>query len=347
MKKTMLFILLCVTTLFANANNYRNDGANYKYSIKRTVEKTFDVSANPQLNIDGMFTDIIVNEWDKQQISFNVLIEVKSDSQKMAEERINSINVRFELTGNGVNAETVFEKTNGNFNGSTSIRLIVKVPSDVRMRLETKYGDITVGDVLKEFDAEVKYGSIVAGELLSASSIEVAYGDFSVKYAKSLDLEVKYGNAVVTKADYLNAEVGYGELTMKEIKRAVIDNDYSDVRVESVGELDIENSYADAKIISVTDKLSAKLSYSDISVGVGGKSPVIDIRGGYSDVVISNVEGASFNYKLNATFGDIKCGDIINQSSERSKGYLTGRYGDGDLGKINISLQYGDIKIIR
>ena len=312
MKKTMLFILLCVTTLFANANNYRNDGANYKYSIKRTVEKTFDVSANPQLNIDGMFTDIIVNEWDKQQISFNVLIEVKSDSQKMAEERINSINVRFELTGNGVNAETVFEKTKGNFNGSTSIRLIVKVPSDVRMRLETKYGDITVGDVLKEFDAEVKYG-----------------------------------NAVVTKADYLNAEVGYGELTMKEIKRAVIDNDYSDVRVESVGELDIENSYADAKIISVTDKLSAKLSYSDISVGVGGKSPVIDIRGGYSDVVISNVEGASFNYKLNATFGDIKCGDIINQSSERSKGYLTGRYGDGDLGNINISLQYGDIKIIR
>ena len=168
-----------------------------------------------------------------------------------------------------------------------------------------------------------------------------------MKYARSLDLEVKYGNAVVTKADYLNAEVGYGELTMKEIKRAVIDNDYSDVRVESVGELDIENSYADAKIISVTDKLSAKLSYSDISVGVGGKSPVIDIRGGYSDVVISNVEGASFNYKLNATFGDIKCGDIINQSSERSKGYLTGRYGDGDLGNINISLQYGDIKIIR
>ncbi|MGN0033291.1 MAG: hypothetical protein ACI358_05895 [Candidatus Limimorpha sp.] len=345
MKKTLFLILICAVTFFANANNYRNDGQNYKYSVKKAVEKTFQVGDEPYLDIDGLFTDIIVNEWDKQQISFKISIEVKSDSEKKANERINSIDVRFEKVRNGVNAETVFDKMSGGFNGSTSIRMVVSVPKDVHMNLETTYGDITVGDVLNDFNAEVKYGSIRAGELNSRAKIEASYGDVTIKYAKNVNLEVDYGNAVVAKADYLNAEISYSDFSANSLEIAVIENDYSNLRIESVSELDVDNSYSDAKIVSVKRKLTAKLSYSDINIGVGGESPVFNISGKYSDVTIRNVANSSFQYSLSALYGDLKCSDIVNNGSRISNGNIVGEYGDGKAGKITISLQYGDIRI--
>jgi len=48
---------------------------------KKTVEKTFDVEALPNLVMDGIYSDFNITTWDQPQIDFKVKITVKSDRE--------------------------------------------------------------------------------------------------------------------------------------------------------------------------------------------------------------------------------------------------------------------------
>lgn len=331
MKKFLILTALSLMTFITIASNNRVSNHRYKFEEQKTVEQTFDVGALPQLEMEGVHSDFIITTWDEPQIDFKVKIVVKSDKEKTVKYLMDiiNINVEFFQECDLVKAKTVFEnKTNRSFNASVSIKYYVKVPEDVRMDLETKYGDIIVETVKKDFKAEVKYGSLTAGNLLADNEIEIKYGGLNVEYAKNINLDMKYSDCKINKTEFIDAEIGYSNFTATDIFRGVFENKYSNIRIGKIKELKAENKYSDMRVALDTDK------------------PNVDIDAEYSNIKLKINENASFRYDIRVSYGDIICGEIMKSNVGRtSDGRIVGSRGDEPSGSIRAKLEYGDFRI--
>ena len=187
MKRYLILAILSMTALLAAAFNREDRDYQYKYEMEKTVEKTFDVEALPNLVMDGIYSDFNITTWDQPQIDFKVKITVKSDRENTVKSLISIIDVELEQNYNTVNAKTVFNnKNNKSYNASISIKYNVKVPKDVLLDLTTKYGDITLDEVREKLKVHVKYGDFKADNILIDdivnNSIEVKYEDFHHRF---------------------------------------------------------------------------------------------------------------------------------------------------------------------
>lgn len=329
MKKILILTALSLMTFITIARNNRDNNRRYRFEEQKTVEQTFDVGVLPQLEMKGVYSDFIITTWDEPQIDFKVKIVVKSNKEKIVKYLMDIINVEFFQEGDLVKAKTVFEnKTNRSFNASVSIKYYVKVPEDVRMDLETRYGDIIVETVKKDFKAEVKYGSLTAGNLLADNEIKIKYGDLSVEYAKNINLDMKYSDCKINKIEFIDAEIGYSEFTATDIFRGVFENKYSNIRINKIKNLKAENKYSDMRAILDSDE------------------PNVDIDAEFSDIKLKINENASFRYDISVSYGDIVCGEIMRSNVGRiSDGRIVGSRGDEPVGSIRAELEYGDFRI--
>ena len=349
MKKFLILTALCLMAFIGFANSFRGDGGHYKCEAKRTVEKTFDVSANPTLEMEGKYSDFIITTWDQPQIDFSVKITVKGDDPKKVEAKFNSIDIEFEQVGNSIIAKTMFgEYKYKSFTGVMTIKYYVKVPRDVYMDLETKYGDITIDEVRRKLNVNIKYGDFRADSLMIENSVDnyiyVQYGNVNIDYVKKFLLRLDYGEAKINKCEYVDGHLRYSKIFITDVNDAMLENKYSDSRIEKAYKARFVNTaYSDLKVSNCTNRLYAHMRYSDLSATMTSDSPNIEIDGQYSDAVLYINEGASFYYDLESSYSDIIFKGFFDK--DRIGGH--GTYGSGEPGSLDISTKYGDVKIYK
>ena len=348
MKKILIVTVLMLVAFLAFANKWRdNNHCDYKFEEQKTIEKTFDVEALPNLEMDGIYSDFNITTWDQPQIDFKVKITVKSDRESTVKQLMDIIDVELTQQCNDVTAKTVFKnKMTKSYNASVSIKYYVKVPQDVLMDLSTRYGDITIDEVREKLKASIKYGDFKADNILIDdivnNSIEVKYGNINIDEAKKVFMDMSYGDAKINKCDYVDATVKYGKLFITELNRGILEIKYSDARIDQANKVKFANvGYSDVKLRNVKDKLIADLKYSDMSATVTSLKPRIEIDGAYSDVNLYLNENASFNYRMSSSYGDITFKGFFDEKSIGSNG----TYGDGEPGYLDISTKFGDVDI--
>ena len=349
MKKILVLTTLCLMAFIGTANSFRGDGGNYKFEMKKTIEKTFNVNENPILEMEGKYSDFIITTWDQPQIDFKVNIVVKSDNEDKLKAKFQSISVQIGQEGNKVMAETIFGDYNyKSFTGSMTIKYYVKVPRDVAMDLETKYGDITIDEVREKLKAEVKYGDFKADNILindaTKNVVEVKYGNINIDNVGKIILWLEYGDAKINTCDYIDGTLKYSKIFISDVRDAMLGNKYSTSRIEKAYKARFVNTaYSDLKVSNCTNRLYANMKYSDLSATMTSDSPSIEIDGQYSDAVLYINESASFNYDLESSYADITFRGFFDK--ERIGGH--GTYGNGEPGSLDITTKYGDVKIYK
>lgn len=336
-----------MTALLAAAFNRGDRDYHYKYEMEKTVEKTFDVEALPNLVMDGIYSDFNITTWDQPQIDFKVKITVKSDKESTVKNLINIIDVELEENCNTVNAKTIFNnKTNKSYNASISIKYNVKVPKDVLMDLNTSYGDITLDEVREKLKVNVKYGDFKADNILiddiTRNVVEVKYGNINIDNVNQMALWLGYGDAKINTCDYVDGTLKYSKIFITDMNRCMLELKYSDARIEKANKvLFVNTAYSDMKVRNVTNRLSVNMRYSDLTATATSLTPVIEIEGAYSDANLYLNEDAAFNYSLRSSYGDITFKGFFDTSSIGGQGH----YGEGERGSLNITTKYGDVDI--
>lgn len=348
MKKILILTALFLMTFFAFANRWSdNNHCDYKFEEQKTIEKTFDVEALPNLEMDGIYSDFNITTWDQPQIDFKVKITVKSDKEKTVKSLMEILDVELSQSCNTVNAKTVFNnKTTKSYNASVSIKYNVRVPKDVLMNLTTRYGDITIDEVREKLKASIKYGDFKADNILIDdivnNSIEVKYGNINIDNVKQMGLWLDYGDAKINTCDYIDGTLKYSKIFITDLNHCMLELKYSDARIEKADKvLFVNTAYSDMKVRNVTGRLSVNMRYSDLTATATSLTPVIEIDGAYSDANLYLNEDASFNYSLRSSYGDITFKGFFDEKSIGGNG----TYGDGERGMLNISVKYGDVDI--
>lgn len=348
MKKILILTVLMLVAFLAFANKWRdNNHYDYKFEEQKTIEKTFDVEALPDLVMDGIYSDFNITTWDQPQIDFKVKITVKSDKEKTVKSLMEILDVELSQSCNTVNAKTVFNnKTTKSYNASVSIKYNVRVPKDVLLDLKTRYGDITIDEVREKLKAEVKYGDFRADSLMIENFVDnqvrVQYGNVNIDYVNKFVLRLDYGEAKINKCEYVDGFLRYSKIFITDLTNASLENKYSDTRIEKAWKVQFVNTaYSDLKVLNCTNLLFANLKYSDLSATMTSVSPIVDINGQYSDVNLFINEDASFNYNLESSYSDITFRGFFDSKSISGQGH----YGDGERGRLDITTKYGDVDI--
>lgn len=351
MKKIFVLTALCLMALIVNANNWRDDDHyNYKFEEQKTIEKTFDVEALPNLVMDGIRSDFNITTWDQPQIDFKVKITVRSDRESTVKKLMEIIEVELSQNCNTVNAKTIFNiQTNKSYNASVSIKYNVRVPQDVLMDLSTRYGDITIDEVRERLKANVKYGDVKADNILiddiTKSTVEVKYGNINIDNVNQIYVWLDYGDAKINTCKYIDGTLKYSKIFITDLDHCILDIKYSDARIEKANKIIFGNTaYSDVKVRNLTNSISAtSLKYSDLTVTVTSLIPQVTIDSQYSDVVLYLEENSSFDYKLSSSYGDIKFKGFFDTKSIAGRGH----YGEGERGLLDISVRYGDVDIYK
>ena len=91
-----------------NKNDYKKK---YEFVKKKSVNKSYNVSASDKLNIRNSFGSVKVTTWDRNEIKVDVDIEVSANTEALAQKMLDRISVHDEKSGKGISFETKMKES--------------------------------------------------------------------------------------------------------------------------------------------------------------------------------------------------------------------------------------------
>jgi hypothetical protein len=313
------FSPLCLALILSLPLIGKAAGGDDEVKKKRTINKSYTVTAEDKLEINNSFGDVVVSTWDKNEITVDIEIGATASTEEKAQGIMDKIDVKEIHDGHIISLKTKIEHNNdndeGNGNGkhhgdgehkkSFYINYVIHMPAVNPMELENSFGKTTVPDFNGLITLTSKFGSLEAGKLTKVDEIDV-----------------EFGKAVI-------AEVSNGKLTFKFDQESEIGKVNGSVRINSefshnvkfnvandIKELGVYESYSSVRMV-VTKELSADF---EVHTSFGSFN-----------------NDSDFGIKEEHEGGDNDFGPHFDKS-------FSGKAGDGKA-KIKIKSSFGSVKL--
>ncbi len=290
----------------------------YAQEIKKELHEEFNTNKSSVLIIDSKFCDLTINNWDKDQAVFDVIIKVEHSDEAKAKKILDNINVKFEQDGNDLHVETILNdnlsKIDIGNKKKFSIIIVANVPSYINLDLETKFGNTKIGEFSGDLELDMSFGSMEIEQLIGSDiSVQVNYGDLSVGNIADADIEMNFGTMHIHEAGNLDVELNQGEL-----------------------------------IIGTVNNLSAEVNMGSCEVEVISPSfETIEIEVNAGTVVLGIDKNAGFSIEAEMKMGDLNIPKEFGSMVKSSHGLntsLEGKYGNGKS-KISLEGNLGNIEL--
>lgn len=253
-----------------------NDGS----EKKKTISKSYIVTATDKLKIENSFGEVVINTWDKNEFKVDIEIYSKATSDDKAQSILDKIKVTDSRSENTIYFKTDIGHINGNNNSNDKeddgdddkddkddkgsknhqhknynnnnqqfhINYMVYMPADNPLQIENSFGKTMVPDFKGLVSLTSKFGSLKAGNLDNVELIDVEFGEGHIGDVRNGKIAFKFDD---------KSTVGKLSGVVK------ITNEFSDLVQYNVSnnieELTINESYSSIRVI-VQKELSASFS---------------------------------------------------------------------------------------
>lgn len=331
--------------------------------VTKEFHKEYTAGAKTTLQINNRYGDVVIQNWDKDQVVIDVKVTVEMPDTKKAEKLLSYIDVEFSETDFIINAKTVIDDK-FNFSGwgsgsrKFSIDYNIKMPVGTDLTLVNRYGNTDIDELHGLMNLDIKYGNLTAGKLTRGnvkplSRINLAYGKGSIDETGWLDLYIRYcGSMEITKNQALLLDSKYSKLILGETSSIVGESKYDNLRIESINNLVLDNGYTEVNIGTLTKKLDYKGSYGSFTIEripAGFESLKVDTH--YMGVRLGIEEGANYNLEARVSYGGLKYNEdnfknhrrIVENNSNEVAGVVGKEESPG--ASVNVVASYGSVKL--
>lgn len=321
---------------------------------KKEISKSFNTGSSDVLEVDNRFGNITVTHWNKNEVSIQVLIEVKARNEERAQANLDRIQINMEKSGRTISAITTLRNQNGNGgnNESFSINYYIKMPANLTADLTQKYGNINMPENNKgKCDLHVKYGNINAGSFTESLNIDAQYGNVDLGTVKTANLDVAYcGNVTLSNANTLNIDSKYSNLNLQDVDKINMEIKYGNFGIENLANGSIEIKYSQGSIQTLKKELYIDaLSYSTLNIReVNSDFSSIYAEAHYGNLNINIPSRASFKVKAdNMKYGNYSIkGFNVTNSSVEDKVNFRSEINGGKKGRIEFEgNNYSNLKV--
>ena len=215
---------------------------------KRSINKSYNVSADDKLEIESSFGNVIVNTWDKNEITVDIEIVANAPSEEKAQDIMNEIEVKEIHEGHIISFKTkvgeIHTVRGGRHSRSINdedrafyIDYVIHMPSANRLQLENDFGKTAVPDFNGLISLTSKFGSLTAGKLTNVDEIDVEFGTVSIEEVSNGKISLKYneksrignvkGNVKINSESSHNVQF----IVSDDIKELSVFESYSGIRM--------------------------------------------------------------------------------------------------------------------
>jgi hypothetical protein len=223
---------------------------------KKTISKSYTVTADDKLEIDNSFGNVVVSTWDKSEITVDIEIAANATTEEKAQDIMDEIDVKELRSGNIISYKTkVGEINNGNNKHRSGdnerafyIDYVIHMPSANRLQLSNSFGKITLPDFAGEVNLNSKFGSLTTGKLSNVDAINVEFGKVYLAGINNGKITLKFNKE--SKIGAVNGTVKITSEFSQNVQFDVSDN---------ISELMVFESYSGVRMV-VTKSLSAEFN---------------------------------------------------------------------------------------
>lgn len=255
---------------------------------------------------------------------------------------LNSITINGRANGRAITGMTSTLKRKS---GSSKQAITLYIPQAGKLRIDSKYGNLSFTNTIDDLDLDVtngnvdaenigelklisKYGNFTCGDIKSGS-VDFINGRFTANNADELDLDTKYSNIEVAAVKNLSFISTNDEYELDEVGEVKGRKNYGNFRVEKLNRsLELEGTNADVKIKNISPTLN-----------------LIKIDDKYADLRLPLRNVKNYTYEVAGTYNTVySTSDLENSEGnkedngqENSK--VKGMVGDGKGARINVKCQ--------
>jgi hypothetical protein len=235
----------------------------------------------------------------------------------------------------------------------TKIDYIVSVPKNVAMKVNIKYGNVTMGDFHGSFTGDFAFGKLNAGSFFkSPVKISSKYTNIEMNEVDSLDLSVSFGNVNINRVNTLDVQSKYTNYNIDNIGTVKANFSFGNINIGSVADIDAELHYAPTNIDNLGKKLNLKCSQSNVKIDNSSKHlESVKFNGSYSNFKLEIDRDLSANLDVNLKYGNLSIDDDYTVKYSFSEKDLTSFIKKGVIGNgtptadINISTSFANVSI--
>jgi hypothetical protein len=319
---THLLLLVSGILISLTSSAFTSTEKKGNFQQSQRFQKTISLNSRQKVALHNSYGSIVIKTWD--QPSVQVQIEIKSSAKKesVAKEAIDRVHIQETVTSELVKFETVISRpSTGLFQNNSDERLeihyVVHLPSKQALKIDMRYGHVTMPVYLGPTELNVDYGQLSAGDL-----------------PNRLDLVSNYSSIKLGQLGDAKMKVRYGNLRMNGSQKLTLQSDYS----------------SPVQVGEVEQEAYIKIAYcSGVQLGFGAQLQNATIDARYSHVDMVANKQSSFEFAASQRYGSysIQNGLLknVSQSNSNTSSAIKGMVGDSNNRKVALSIWYGNFKL--
>lgn len=334
-----------------------------KDKVEKKYHKEYSVTANTHLLLKNKYGDINVRNWDKNQVTIDVVITVKHRDRERAEKLLSFLNVEFSQEGNEIKVIThigdKFIKPSwslfGNESKEFSIDYTVNMPTDMDIELSNKYGDTFINELSGHVNIAVKYGYLKANKILRGDTkpynkIAIGYGKAEIDEVNWLKMDLSYSKVEFETAKALMIISKYSRVYLDKGRSIVTESKYDNYNIGQVDNFVFSGAYGTLKFDQVNKTLKLHIKYTGCSVDyIPSGFEKINIENKYGGIKLGIDSNASYKIDGKAEYAKIyiPSGSKVSRIEENTKLSINGLVGtDANTSSVvNIYTKYGSVHL--
>jgi hypothetical protein len=339
------FILLSLISIFC-------------FSVKaekkeKTFDKSFAAESIKQVFVENRYGKIEVEQWDKSQIQFNILVKVESKKAETSAEMLDQIDVEFVEKINYLSVSTQFDEnfnfkkiTNKLFSGGyVRIDYKVMVPKGMTLKMVNRDGNIYLGDYTGVLNIDIKNGDVKLESANKSCEINVEGGRFDAVSLEDAKCILKSCTADIKNCEFVNIDCKDSHLKIEKGNELNITSTRGECRLGQIEVLRGSSSLTKYEISDIGDELVFELWLGSMNVrNIHNMFSLVDLKTTRAKTGLTFMEGAAYDIEIRHTKSvklDLPAGMNLtkrNAAEKRtyiSEGKVGGKSKFGSKVKIN------------
>lgn len=357
MRKIIIFLLSTIVLgqLLLNTNTFAQDT---KY--EKSLHNSFNSDASTIFEINNIYGNIKANNWEKNEISVDIIITVWTRSEEKAQQYMNAFDVKILNDSNKISFSSIIddEKLDKSFKSGKSkynIDYVINHPVYLKMNINNKYGNITFNELYGKVNINLKYGILNASNLSfddsqPASKINIDYGKARIDKISWCEFNLKYSTLEIEKSTASLINSKYSNVFITEIFSLIATSQYDVYKITNCSRMNLGSKYSNISSDKIVYDLQLNLNYGSCNIKqISNEFENVSINSNYTDVVASIADGSCYQISAIVDYGKLKYSPKANIDRHIS---AIGTSINGFIGcngnaksKVSVDSKYGDVKL--
>ncbi len=298
----------------------------------KEINKNYEITEGFSLVITNKYGEINVVNWEKDELSVEIVITAESSSQSKAEELLKDVEI--ELSENSSDVSFITKINSKGMKGKNKIQVVynVKTPEYLNVDFAQSYGNIYIQHITGLTELELKYGNLTANSLAVSdqdvwNNLDLAYGKAAIEYANALKIKLRYSEINISGSDVLSIESTYSKLDLGNVIDLDIESKYDKLSADLLeGSMGVESEYTQISVDRIAPAftgISAEMKYGNFKGSLDPKT--------------------AFLIDAEASYGSIKIPEGDYQSTKDGiSEEVHGNVGGKSQSQVDVSIKYGN-----